>query len=804
MTAPQVITPTTVEAITPTRLFGPHDTFLTAIAFSPDGRLMATADVQGYVKLWDVESGALVAGRRVFTVAVQSLAFNPTVDEVHIAVAAQLERVVTVTVSDSKSLKVLTEMTQENHRLLDVTFSPDGRPIVACVNATEADPKLYLLYADADKSLLAAFRSGNDNNPNARFDNNGALIAVGHDSGSVSIRGARKDGAARQRIDTGFFGVLETNFSGDNRRIAVLEDQGDRVGVYAVANGERISELNAGDLINDVYLNVDGSLLIVTSKYKGGSMYVYNVMTGALHRTLKGSSPIAFDPAGGRIAAGNNYAVYSKSVMLWDEFDSPGGILSQSIAPVDVIAAEAQGVSQLAVLHGHQKKVTALAFSPDNNTLATVGADSTVRLWSMETGGESAVFHDHHAEITGVAYSPDGRTLATCSGYFNNSDDNTVRLYDTDENQLRLEFEGHKSRVVGVEYDPRGDRIISAESNGVILVWNPADGRILQRIETPTEVNDFTVSPEGGLVATAHGSETALKDTVARVWNIVTGELLREFADLADWLLQIRFSPDGNVLLVADYSGRVAGWDVDTGDIVRDFTGGFDVRYNPQGNLVAVAQDKTVKLIRVTGGDTLMTLRHGSNVHGIGFSDEGDLFAVGTSEGEVVVWGVKDTSTEHANTEQIERERIKQARSGRHTLQLLAIECKQAQERDGDETFIRLDGQTIWSIERAGRKMHHNPTRPKEVSTFDFQTCKMLGKDGWQETDNFRPSDFRLQGLTGPVSLEVWEEDNFLRGGNDYLGTIRISPAKAGQGPQEAVIYTDGANYVVTYEITFD
>jgi hypothetical protein len=162
-----------------------------------------------------------------------------------------------------------------------------------------------------------------------------------------------------------------------------------------------------------------------------------------------------------------------------------------------------------------------------------------------------------------------------------------------------------------------------------------------------------------------------------------------------------------------------------------------------------------------------------------------------------------DRSNELANTEQMNRKRVAAAVSGRYVLQFLTLTCVHVQERNGDETFIRLDGQTVWAIERAGRKMHHKTTRANEVSVFDFRECKMLGRDGWQTTDEYTPEDFRVTGLTGPLKLELWEEDNFLRGGDDFLGGVTISPAQAGQGEQEAVIFNNGSHYIFRYEVVY-
>src|SRR5262249_15374532 len=75
-------------------------------------------------------------------------------------------------------------------------------------------------------------------------------------------------------------------------------------------------------------------------------------------------------------------------------------------------------------LTGHTGPVTAVAFSPDGTTLATISLDNTARLWNARTGRPIATLTGHTGTVTAVAFSPDGTTLATAS------DDRTARLWN--------------------------------------------------------------------------------------------------------------------------------------------------------------------------------------------------------------------------------------------------------------------------------------------------------------------------------------------------------------------------------------
>jgi WD40 repeat protein/transcriptional regulator with XRE-family HTH domain len=575
-----------------------------AVAFSPDGRLLATACAGGTMRLWNPATGQAVGApfRAASGIAVTAVAFSP----------------------DGRLLA-----SGDSHGTVRLWYPATGKPVRAPFPAATV-PGIAV-------TALA-------------FSPDGRLLASADSDGTVSLWNPATGQPVGPSLPTATFrrvGVTAVAFSPDGKLLATADGDG-TVWLWNPATGQSVGPplpagTGPGIGVNAVAFSRDGKLLATAGG--GGTVWLWNPATGkpvdAPLRAGKGSgipvTGVAFSPDGKLLAT----ASADGTVQLWNP-------ATRKLAGPSFLADTGPGGG-----------VLGMAFSPDGKLLATGGADGTMRLWNPATGeaprGPLPADTGPGGGVLGVAFSRDGKLLASAGSH------GTVRLWNTATGRpIRALLPGYTSvgppgGVTAVAFSRDGKLLAGAYTDGTVWLWNPATGRPVRvplsaDIGAPYGVTAVAFSPDGKLLATVGG------DGAARLWNPATGQPVRASltvgAETEFGVRGVAFSSDGKLLASVGADGTVRLWNPATEKLVRALlpagTGPrADVRgaaFSPDGKLLAAAGgDGTVRLWNAaTGKPVRAPLPTGTGPAGgvtaVAFSRDGKLLAAAGADGTVRLW----------------------------------------------------------------------------------------------------------------------------------------------------------------------
>jgi WD40 repeat protein len=595
-----------------------HTNQIAAVAWSPDGKRLASAGgdpagKSGELKVWD-----LVTGKEQFTPAantdypVSTVAWSP--DGKRLAWGGgrisgfRNNLPGEIRIWDARDGGKILNLRGHTGLVHAVAWSPDGRRL-ASAGGESGPPGQAKIWDAADGKELFDLRGHKHEVNSVSWSPDGPQLATASADGTLKIWGAATGKEVRTLRGHGL-AVYEARWSPNGEQLASIgADRAARI--WDAATGREVLNLPAAP---DVKLHWRPDGAGVALHYPDGTIKIWQFATKEVAQTIKPGVPTvtaaAWSPDEQRLALASG----DQTILVRPVVPAPEALVLRGGTGEAFAFAWSPGGKRLAAtgtgivlwdpatgrkLHGpfgpKDSAVFAVAWAPDGRQLfaaSTRQLDATLTLWDASAGTELHRWNGHGVPALTVAWSPDGRQFASGSA------DRTIKLWDAASRKELRTLKGHIGFVRAVAWCPHGPVLASTGDDGSVRLWNVDDGR--------ATVLRSSGGPARALAWSPDGRRLACGGIDLKVWDVSTGKELFALRGHGAPVTAVAWSPD---------------------------------RATVRQRLASVSMDGTLKLWDLVTGQEVLTLRATQGAfHAVAWGSDGRQLAAGGEDGTIKVW----------------------------------------------------------------------------------------------------------------------------------------------------------------------